>query len=53
MCAATYRARDEPDTTAEYLDISLGDVLGEELAECASKRPDDPVTFVANKFERF
>ena len=42
---------DKPDTAAEYLEKSLGDVLGEVLAECA--RPDDPITFVAYKFQRF
>ena len=44
---------DKPDTAAEYLEKSLGDVLGEVLAECALKRPDDPVTFVAYEFQRF
>jgi hypothetical protein len=46
-------ADDKPDTAAEYLETSLGDVLGEVLAECALKRPDDAITFVANEFERF
>ena len=43
---------EEPDTAAEYLEKALGDVLGEVLAECAIQRPDDPVTYVANEFER-
>ena len=46
-------AEDKPVTAADYLEKSLGDVLGEVLAKCASKRTDDPVTFVANEFERF
>ena len=46
-------ADDRPDTAVEYLEKSLGNVLGEVLAECALKRPNDPVTFVANEFERF
>ena len=46
-------ADDKPYTAAEYLENSLGDVLGEVLAKCALKRPDDAITFVANEFERF
>ena len=46
-------ADDKPYTAAEYLENSLGDVLGEVLAKCALKRPDDPITFVAYEFERF
>ena len=46
-------AEDKPVTAADYLEKSLGDVLGEVLAECALKRPDDPITFVAYEFERF
>jgi hypothetical protein len=46
-------ADDKPDAAAEYLEKSLGDVLGEVLAECALKRPDDAITFVANEFQRF
>ena len=46
-------ADENTDTAAEYLEKSLGDVLGEVLAECALKRPDDPITFVAYEFQRF
>ena len=42
----------EPDAAGEYLEQALGYILGAVLAECALNRPDDPVTFVANAFEK-
>ena len=47
-----FEDRKEPDAAGEYLENALGDVLGSVLAECAINRPDDPVTFVANAFEK-
>ena len=38
--------------TSEYLKNALGDVLGDVLSDCALLRPDDPVAFVADAFER-
>ena len=44
--------KDKQDTPAEYLEKTLGNVLGDVLAECALKRPDNPINFVANELER-
>ena len=43
---------DRQDTPAEYLEKTLGKVLGDVLAECAQKRPDDPINFVSKGLER-
>ena len=45
-------SEDRQDTPAEYLEKTLGNVLGDVLAECALKRPDDPINFVAKGLER-
>ena len=47
-----YVTEDKQDTPAEYLEKALGNVLGDILAECALKRPDDPLNFVAEELER-
>ena len=44
--------KDKQDTPAEYLEKTLGNVLGDVLAECALKRPDDPINFVSKGLER-
>ena len=34
-----------------YLEKTVGFILREILSECASKRPDDPILFIADQFE--
>ena len=43
---------EKKDAARKYLENALGDILGEVLTECALKRPDDPVIFTADAFER-
>ena len=43
---------DKQTSASEYLKNALGDVLGDVLSHCALLRPDDPVEFVADVFER-
>ena len=43
---------DKHDSANDYLQDTLGHVLGDVLADCALIRPDDPVAFVADAFER-
>ena len=43
---------DKQTSASEYLKNALGDVLGDVLSDCALLRPDDPVAFVADAFER-
>ena len=40
------------ESECQYLKDTLGDILGDVLSDCALLRPDDPVTFVADAFER-
>ena len=43
---------DKQRSVSEYLKNSLGDVLGDVLSDCALLRPEDPVEFVADAFEK-
>ena len=43
---------DKNTSASEYLKNALGDILGDVLSDCALLRPDDPVAFVADAFER-
>ena len=43
---------DKQTSASEYLKNALGDVLGDVLSDCVLLRPDDPVEFVADAFER-
>ena len=38
---------------SEYLKETLGDALTNILTECAEKRPDDPIAFIADGLERY
>ena len=42
----------ESEKANEYLKLALGDVLGLVLIDCSLKRPNDPVGFVADAFEK-
>ncbi len=37
---------------SDYLKETLGDALTKILTECAEKRPDDPIVFIADGLER-
>ncbi len=37
---------------SDYLKETLGDALTKILTECAEKRPDDPIAFIADGLER-
>ncbi len=37
---------------SDYLKETLGDALTKILTECAEKRPDDPISFIADGLER-
>ena len=43
---------DKQTSASEYLKNAVGDVLGDVLSDCVLLRPDDPVEFVADAFER-
>ena len=40
------------ESTEEYLDNTIGDVLGEILEQCAKDTPPDPILHLANLLER-
>ena len=40
------------ESTEEYLDNTIGDVLGEVLEQCAKDTPPDPILHLANLLER-
>ena len=46
------RENDKQTSASEYLKNAVGDVLGDVLSDCALLRPDDPVEFVVDVFER-
>ena len=43
---------EKSEAANEYLKHVLGDVLGVVLTDCVLKRPDDPVMFLADAFEK-
>ena len=43
---------EKSEAANEYLKHVLGDVLGVVLTDCVLKRPDDPVIFIADAFEK-
>ena len=43
----------DDNKASKYLEDVLGDTLTEVLTECAMYRPDDPISFLADAFERY
>ena len=43
---------DTSDTASEYLHNTLGKAIAEVLQKCADNRPEDPIAFLADAFEK-